>query len=39
LKIAEKHQLLEQIEAELFPEEEDLPEDIAEIQVAHDDVD
>jgi hypothetical protein len=33
LKTAEKHQLLEFIEAELFPEEDDL-DDIAEIQAA-----
>jgi hypothetical protein len=33
LKTAEKHQLLEFIEAELFPEEDD-PDDIAEIQAA-----
>jgi hypothetical protein len=33
LKTAEKHQLLEFIEAELFPEEDD-PDDIAEVQAA-----
>lgn len=37
LEIAEKHQLLEFIEAELFPDEEDSPEDIAEIKAARDD--
>ena len=34
LKTAEKHQLLEFIEAELFPDEEDAPDDIAEVQAA-----
>ncbi|NEP58268.1 MAG: hypothetical protein F6K31_14810 [Symploca sp. SIO2G7] len=34
LGIAEKHQLWELLEAELFPDEEDSPEDIAEIQAA-----
>jgi hypothetical protein len=34
LKTAEKHQLLEFIEAELFPDEEDAPDDIAQIQAA-----
>jgi hypothetical protein len=34
LDIAEKHQLLELLEAELFPDDEDSPEDIAEIQAA-----
>jgi hypothetical protein len=33
LKTAEKHQLLEFIEAELFPEEDD-PDDITEVQAA-----
>jgi hypothetical protein len=37
LGVAEKHQLLEFVEAELFPDEEDSPEDIAEIQAARDD--
>lgn len=37
LRTAEKHQLLEFIEAELFPDEEDSPDDIAEIQAARDD--
>jgi predicted hydrolase (HD superfamily) len=35
LGMAEKHQLWEFLEAELFPDEEDSPEDIAEIQAAH----
>jgi hypothetical protein len=34
LGIAEKHQLLEFVEAELFPDDEDSPDDIAEIQAA-----
>jgi hypothetical protein len=34
LGIAEKHQLWELLEAELFPDDEDSPEDIAEIQAA-----
>ncbi|WP_310429569.1 hypothetical protein [Chamaesiphon sp. VAR_48_metabat_135_sub] len=34
LGIAEKHQLLEFVEAELFPDDEDAPDDIAEIQAA-----
>ncbi len=34
LGIPEKNQLLELLEAELFPEEEDSPQDIAEIQAA-----
>jgi hypothetical protein len=34
LKTAEKHQLLGFIEAELFPDEEDAPDDITEIQAA-----
>lgn len=34
LGIAEKHQLLELLETELFPDDEDSPEDIAEIQTA-----
>ena len=34
LEIAEKHQLLELLEAELFPDDEDSPEDLAEIQAA-----
>jgi hypothetical protein len=34
LKTAEKHQLLEFIEAELFPDEDDAPDDIAEVQAA-----
>jgi hypothetical protein len=34
LKTAEKHQLLEFIEAEIFPDEEDAPDDIAQIQAA-----
>lgn len=34
LGIAEKHQLWELLEAELFPDNEDSPEDIAEIQAA-----
>ncbi len=34
LGITEKNQLLELLEAELFPDEEDSPEDIAEIQAA-----
>ena len=34
LGIAEKHQLWELLEAELFPDDEDSPEDMAEIQAA-----
>lgn len=34
LGIAEKQRLWELLEAELFPDEEDSPEDIAEIQAA-----
>ncbi len=34
LEIAEKHQLWQLLEAELFPDDEDSPEDIAEIQAA-----
>ncbi len=34
LGIAEKHQLWELLEAELFPDDEDSPEDTAEIQAA-----
>jgi hypothetical protein len=34
LKTAEKHQLLEFIEAELFLDEEDAPDDIAQVQSA-----
>ena len=34
LEIAEKHQLWELLEAELFPDDEDSKEDIAEIQAA-----
>jgi hypothetical protein len=34
LGIAEKHKLWELLEAELFPDDEDSPEDIAEIQAA-----
>jgi hypothetical protein len=34
LGVAEKHQLWELLEAELFPDDEDSPEDIAEIQAA-----
>lgn len=34
LGIAEKHQLLELLEAELFPDDEDSSQDIAEIQAA-----
>jgi hypothetical protein len=34
LKTAEKHQFLEFIEAELFPDEKDDPDDIAQIQAA-----
>jgi hypothetical protein len=34
LGIAEKHRLWELLEAELFPNDEDSPEDIAEIQAA-----
>jgi hypothetical protein len=37
LKIAEKHQLLKHIEAELFSDDEDSPEDIAEMQAARHD--
>ncbi|MBW4419710.1 MAG: hypothetical protein KME13_10830 [Myxacorys californica WJT36-NPBG1] len=35
LEINEKHKLWEFLEAELFPDDEDSPEDIAEIQAAH----
>jgi hypothetical protein len=38
LGIAEKHQLLEFVEAELFPDDEDSPDDIAEIQAARNDI-
>ncbi|MEG5140555.1 MULTISPECIES: hypothetical protein [unclassified Microcoleus] len=34
LEIAEKQQLWELLEAELFPDEEDSPEDITEIEAA-----
>lgn len=34
LGVAEKYQLWELLEAELFPDDEDSPEDIAEIQAA-----
>jgi len=34
LEIAEKHQLWELLEAQLFPDNEDSPEDIAAIQAA-----
>lgn len=34
LEIAEKHKLWEFLEAELFPDDEDSPEDIAEIHAA-----
>lgn len=34
LEIAEKQKLWELLEAELFPDDEDSPEDIAEIEVA-----
>lgn len=34
LGITEKHQLWELLEAELFPDDEDSPEDVAEIQAA-----
>ncbi len=34
LEIAEKQQLWELLEAELFPDDEDSPEDIAEIEAA-----
>jgi hypothetical protein len=34
LGVTEKHQLWELLEAELFPDDEDSPEDIAEIQAA-----
>jgi len=37
LGIAEKHQLWELLEAELFPDDEDSPVDIAEIQAARGD--
>jgi predicted hydrolase (HD superfamily) len=37
LETAEKHQLWQLLEAELFADEEDSPEDIAEIQAAHND--
>ena len=39
LGIAEKHQLWELLEAELFPDDEDSPEDMAEIQSARADYD
>jgi hypothetical protein len=34
LETAEKHKLWERLEAELFPDDQDSPEDIAEIQAA-----
>jgi hypothetical protein len=34
LGVAEKHRLLKLLEAELFPDDEDSPEDVAEIQAA-----
>lgn len=34
LEVAEKHQLWELLDAELFPDDEDSPEDIAEIEAA-----
>ncbi|MEO1093687.1 MAG: hypothetical protein AAFX01_02155 [Cyanobacteria bacterium J06638_28] len=34
LEMTEKHQPLKLLEAELFPDDEDSPEDIAEIQAA-----
>jgi predicted hydrolase (HD superfamily) len=34
LGVTEKHKLWELLEAELFPDDEDSPEDIAEIQAA-----
>ena len=34
LEISEKHKLWELLEAELFPDDEDSPEDITEIQAA-----
>ena len=34
LQMAEKHKLWELLEAELFPDDQDSPEDIAEIQAA-----
>lgn len=37
LETAQKHQLLELLEAELFADDEDSPEDITEIQAARDD--
>ncbi len=37
LETAEKHQLWQLLETELFTDEEDSPEDIAEIQAAHND--
>jgi hypothetical protein len=37
LETAEKHQLLEFLEDELFPDDEDSPADIAEIQAARND--
>jgi hypothetical protein len=37
LETAEKHQLLEFLEDELFPDDEDSPADIAEIQAARSD--
>jgi hypothetical protein len=37
LETAEKHQLLEFLEDELFPDDEDSPVDIAEIQAARSD--
>jgi hypothetical protein len=37
LEVADKHQLLELLEFELFPDDEDSPEDMAEIQAARND--
>jgi hypothetical protein len=37
LETAEKQQIWELLEAELFPDDKDSPEDIAEIQAARDD--
>jgi hypothetical protein len=37
LETAEKHQLLEFLENELFPDDEDSPADIAEVQAARND--
>jgi hypothetical protein len=34
LELAEKHQLWELLDTELFPDDEDSPDDIAEIQAA-----